>query len=49
MVEQWDDTDSHVEEVIALTGDYRVAGAAFEGTAAMAASAPRFELSRQTA
>src|SRR6478752_6503468 len=30
MVEQWDDTDSHVEELIALTGDYRVARAAFE-------------------
>ena len=29
MVEQWDDTDSHVEEQIALTGDYRVARAAF--------------------
>jgi hypothetical protein len=29
-VEQWDDTDSHVEELIALTGDYRVAWAAFE-------------------
>jgi hypothetical protein len=29
MVEQWDDTDSHVEELIALTGDYRVARAAF--------------------
>jgi hypothetical protein len=29
-VEQWDDTDSRVEEVIALTGDYRVARAAFE-------------------
>jgi hypothetical protein len=25
MVEQWDDADSHVEELIALTGDYRVA------------------------
>ena len=25
MVEQWDDPDSHVEELIALTGDYRVA------------------------
>ena len=25
MVKQWDDTDSHVEELIALTGDYRVA------------------------
>jgi hypothetical protein len=22
MVEQWDDTDSHVEELIALAGDY---------------------------
>jgi hypothetical protein len=30
MVEQWDDTDSHVEELIALTGDYRVARAANE-------------------
>jgi succinate dehydrogenase/fumarate reductase flavoprotein subunit len=29
-VEQWDDTDSHVEELIALTGDYRVAWAAYE-------------------
>mgnify|MGYP007008900138 CR=1 FL=1 len=29
-VELWDDSDSHVEELIALTGDYRVAGAAFE-------------------
>ena len=29
-VEQWDDTDSHVEELIALTGDYRVARAAYE-------------------
>ena len=29
-VEQWDDTDSHVEELIALTGDFRVARAAFE-------------------
>jgi hypothetical protein len=25
MVEQWDDANSHVEELIALTGDYRVA------------------------
>ena len=24
MVEQWDDTDSHVEELIALTGDYEL-------------------------
>jgi hypothetical protein len=30
MVEQWGDTDSHIEELIALTGDYRVARAAFE-------------------
>src|SRR3974390_1678607 len=30
MVEQWYDTDSHVEELIALTGDYRVARAAYE-------------------
>jgi hypothetical protein len=30
MVEQWDDTDSHVEELTALTGDYRVARAAYE-------------------
>ena len=28
--ELWDDTDSHVEELIALTGDYRVARAAFD-------------------
>jgi hypothetical protein len=25
-VELWDDADSHVEELIALTGDYRVRG-----------------------
>ena len=30
MVEQWDDEDSHVEELIALAGDYRVARAAYE-------------------
>ena len=30
MVEGWDDTDSYVEELIALTGDYRVARAAYE-------------------
>ena len=30
MVEQWDDTESRVEELIALTGDYRVARAAYE-------------------
>ena len=29
-VELWDDEDRHVEELIALTGDYRVARAAFE-------------------
>ena len=29
LVEQWDDTDGHVEELIALTGDYRVARAAY--------------------
>ena len=29
-VELWDDDDRHVEELIALTGDYRVARAAFD-------------------
>ena len=29
LVEQWDGTDSHVEELIALTGDYSVARAAY--------------------
>jgi hypothetical protein len=29
-IELWDDADSHVEELIALTGDYRVARAAFD-------------------
>ena len=29
-VEPWDDADSYVEELIALTGDYRVARAAFD-------------------
>jgi hypothetical protein len=29
-VEQWDDEDRYVEELIALTGDYRVAKAAFD-------------------
>ena len=29
-IELWDDTDSHVEELIALIGDYRVARAAFD-------------------
>jgi hypothetical protein len=29
-VELWDDNDSHVEELIALTGDYRVAKVAFD-------------------
>jgi hypothetical protein len=28
-VELWDDNDPHVEELIALTGDYRVARAAY--------------------
>jgi hypothetical protein len=30
IVEQWDEADSYVEELIALTGDYRVARAAYE-------------------
>jgi len=30
MVEQWDDIDSHVEELIALAGDFNVARAAFD-------------------
>jgi hypothetical protein len=30
-VELWDDENRHVEELIALTGDYRVARAAFRG------------------
>ncbi len=29
-VEQWDDADRHVEELIARTGDYRTAKAAFD-------------------
>jgi hypothetical protein len=29
-IELWDDDDRHVEELIALTGDYRVARAAYE-------------------
>lgn len=29
-LEQWDDAESHVDELIALTGDYRVARAAYE-------------------
>ena len=29
-VELWDENDHHVEELIALTGDYRVARAAYE-------------------
>ena len=29
-VEPWDDEDQHVDELIALTGDYRVARAAFD-------------------
>jgi hypothetical protein len=31
-VELWDDADSHVEELIALTGDHRVARTAYEET-----------------
>ena len=30
LVEQWDESDAHVEELIALVGDYGVARAAFE-------------------
>jgi hypothetical protein len=33
IVEQWDDADRYVKELIALTGDYRVARAAFEEAA----------------
>ena len=29
-VEQWDDKDRHVEELIALTGDYPIARVAFD-------------------
>ncbi len=29
-VELWDNADSHVEELIALTGGYRIARAAFD-------------------
>ena len=29
-VELWDEKDTHVEELIALTGNYRVARAAYE-------------------
>jgi hypothetical protein len=29
-VELWDDNDRHIEELIALTGDYRVARAAYD-------------------
>jgi hypothetical protein len=29
-VEQWDDKDRHGEELIALTGDYRIARVAFD-------------------
>src|SRR5215210_454013 len=38
-VEQWDDADSSVEELIALTADYRVARAAFEDTASRKSAA----------
>jgi hypothetical protein len=30
LVEQWDESDAHVEELIALVGDYGVARAAYE-------------------
>ena len=29
-VELWDDSDTHIEQLIALTGDYGVARAAYE-------------------
>ena len=29
-VERWDDKDKHVEELIALTGDYRIARLVFD-------------------
>jgi hypothetical protein len=29
-VERWDDKDQHVEELIALTGDYRIARIVFD-------------------
>jgi hypothetical protein len=38
MVDQWDGTDTPVEELIALTGDYRVARAAFPATRPPAAT-----------
>jgi hypothetical protein len=31
-IEQWDDADTHIEELIALVGDHRVAMAAFTET-----------------
>ena len=30
LVEQWDESDAHVEELIALVGDYGVARGAYE-------------------
>ena len=33
LVEQWDVSDAHVEELIALVGDYGVARAAYEASA----------------
>jgi len=33
LVEQWDDADRYVEELIVLTGDYRVARVAFDAAA----------------
>ena len=40
-VELWDHANSHVEELIALTGDYRVARAAYRGSGQAAARADR--------
>jgi len=37
-VELWDDTDSHIEEVIALVADYATARGAFEEAVKSAAS-----------
>ena len=33
LVEQWDESDAHVEELIALVEDYGVARAAYEASA----------------
>ena len=45
MVEQWDDSDSHAEELIALTGDYQVAQPAFEEAVTATGRQPTKELS----